>query len=196
MKMNAQIMPAVGDQLTGLRNADVVDGPLPSRLEREVIGLFDQFRIPLLRFLLSFRISSPEAEDLVQHVFLLLFEHLRQGKSRTNLRAWLFGVAHRLALRHRAQSYRRSDRYSEMADLSGFADLLSPGPDERMELIERRERMLAVISALPEQDQKCLSLRAEGLRYRDIAGVLGISLGSVANSIERALGRLTRAAGF
>ncbi len=49
------------------------------------------------------------------------------------------------------------------------------------------------LRAMPEQDQCCLSLRAEGLRYRDIAEVLGISLGSVANSLERALSRLARA---
>ena len=36
----------------------------------------------------------------------------------------------------------------------------------------------------------CLSLRAEGLRYREIAEVLGISLGSVAASLEKSLSRL------
>jgi RNA polymerase sigma-70 factor, ECF subfamily len=50
-----------------------------------------------------------------------------------------------------------------------------------------------VVRAMPEQDQCCLSLRAEGLRYREIARVLGISLGSVANSLERTLSRLARA---
>lgn len=53
--------------------------------------------------------------------------------------------------------------------------------------------LLAVVRALPELDQWCLSLRAEGLRYREIAGVLGISLGAVANSLEKSLFRLTRA---
>jgi RNA polymerase sigma-70 factor (ECF subfamily) len=52
---------------------------------------------------------------------------------------------------------------------------------------------MAVARALPEQDQCCLTLRAEGLRYREIARVLGISVGSVANSLARALGRLSRA---
>jgi len=53
--------------------------------------------------------------------------------------------------------------------------------------------LLSVVRALPEQDQCCLSLRAEGLRYREIAEVLGISLGSVAASLEKSLSRLTRA---
>ena len=39
-------------------------------------------------------------------------------------------------------------------------------------------RLMAVVHALPEADQGCLRLRAEGLRYREIAAVLGMSLGS------------------
>jgi RNA polymerase sigma-70 factor (ECF subfamily) len=38
-----------------------------------------------------------------------------------------------------------------------------------------------------------LHLRAEGLRYREIAGVLGISLGAVSLSLQRSFARLIRA---
>jgi RNA polymerase sigma-70 factor (ECF subfamily) len=51
----------------------------------------------------------------------------------------------------------------------------------------------SVLRALPEQDQWCLSLRAEGLRYREIAEVLDISLASVSVSLGRSLARLSRA---
>jgi RNA polymerase sigma-70 factor (ECF subfamily) len=39
-------------------------------------------------------------------------------------------------------------------------------------------------------DRLCLQLRAEGLKYREIANVLNISLGSVHKSLSRALSRL------
>jgi len=58
---------------------------------------------------------------------------------------------------------------------------------------QRRERLQAVLRARPEQDQWCLSLRAEGLRYREIAGILDMSLASVAASLARSLARLSRA---
>jgi RNA polymerase sigma-70 factor (ECF subfamily) len=48
---------------------------------------------------------------------------------------------------------------------------------------------------LPEQDRCCLGLRAEGLRYREIAKVLGMSLGAVSVSLQRSLARLGRADG-
>ena len=68
-----------------------------------------------------------------------------------------------------------------------------PDPEQLLAERQRQKRLLAVVRALPEQEQCCLSLRAEGLRYREIAEVLGISLGSVAASLEKSLSRLTRA---
>lgn len=162
-------------------------GPRPSRLEEEVVQLFDELRAPLLRYQLSFGLPVADAEEIVQEVFLSLYQHLRKGKSRSNLRAWTFTVAHNLGLKSRMRNQRETAAVAE--------DTIdhSPGPEERMADLQRQARLQAVVRALPEQDQCCLSLRAEGLRYREIANVLGISLGSVANSLERSLSRLTRA---
>ncbi len=160
--------------------------PRPSRLEEEVVALFDQLRVPVLRYLLSLRIHAADAEEIAQEVFLSLFRHLQQGKSRANLQGWVFRVAHNQALKHRARTRRQ-------AETTGYLPALSePGPEERMQTMQRQDRLLAVVRALPEQDRCCLSLRAEGLRYREIAEVLGISLGAVANALERALSRLAR----
>jgi DNA-directed RNA polymerase specialized sigma24 family protein len=64
----------------------------PSRVEDEVVALFDQLRAPVLRYLLSFGICVPDAEELVQEVFMALFQQLRQKKSRVNLQGWVFRV--------------------------------------------------------------------------------------------------------
>ena len=165
----------------------------PSPIEEEVVSLFDQLRGPVFRYLLSFRIPVPDAEEVLQEVFLALFQHLQLGKSRANLQGWIFKVAHNSALKCRLRARRHSDRYG--FGLPEFAAKIDPdpGPEESLILKQRRRRLVAVVRALPEQDQCCLSLRAEGLRYREIAEVLGISLGSVAASLEKSLGRLTRA---
>jgi RNA polymerase sigma-70 factor, ECF subfamily len=170
--------------------------PARSRLQEDVIALFDEFRAPVLRYLLAFRIPVPDAEEIVQEVFLSLFRHLREGKSRANLPCWIFTVAHNMAMRYRIGAKRQSERFADAADYSGKARDVTPNPEDRLEAKERRHRLMAVARALPEQDQCCLALRAEGLRYREIARVLGISVGSVANSLARALGRLSRADGM
>jgi RNA polymerase sigma-70 factor (ECF subfamily) len=156
-------------------------------LEQEVVSLFEQLRTPVLRYLLSLRVPIHEAEEIVQEVFLALFEHLGRGKSRANLQGWIFKVAHNLALKHFNRTRRQaSDSPRALQDKA-------PGPEERLADLQRQDMLLALVKALPELDQWCLSLRAEGLRYRQIAEVLGISLGAVANSLEKSLSRLTRA---
>jgi RNA polymerase sigma-70 factor, ECF subfamily len=63
----------------------------------------------------------------------------------------------------------------------------TPDPEEQF---SRNQRF-----AVPEQDRRCLALRAEGLTYREIAEVLNISLGAVGGSLGRSLARFARADG-
>ena len=155
-------------------------------LEEHVAYLFRQMRSPLLRYLFSLGLPEQEAEEVAQEVFLALFRHLRQGKPRTNLRAWVFRVAHLQGLKARTRLQRNITLDREDEARSDPA----PNPEEQAANGQQRKRVLAVVNALPAQDRACIHLRAEGLRYREIAGILGISLGAVAKSMERALSRL------
>lgn len=168
----------------------------PSEIEIEVLSLFDQFRNPVVRYAISLGISSHDAEEVAQEVFLSLFQHLRLGKCRRNLRGWIFRVAHNLALKNRHANQIARD--TTTSDRAIAEDQLDPGPDPESQLsfTQRKQRLLATVKALPETDQYCLRLRAEGLRYREIAVVLGISLGAVSNSLAQSLARLTRADGY
>src|SRR5580704_5793794 len=98
------------DVLSGVPVAEAKLRVGVSRLEEDVVKLFDQMRIPVLRYLLSLRIPAPDAEEIVQEVFLALFGHLRRDKSRANLQGWIFKVAHNAALKFRAQARRHSAR--------------------------------------------------------------------------------------
>jgi RNA polymerase sigma-70 factor (ECF subfamily) len=164
----------------------------PSRFEDEVVRLYDQFRSPLLRYVFSLGVLPADGEEIVQEVFLCLFRHLREGKSRANLRGWRFRVGHNQALKNRQRRTRAPEAIPD-----GFEQHRDPSPDpeQQASVNQRQARLISVLRALPEQDQCCLSLRAEGFRYREIAEILGISLGSVANSLERSLARLNRADG-
>ncbi|HEV2199584.1 MAG TPA: sigma-70 family RNA polymerase sigma factor [Bryobacteraceae bacterium] len=169
----------------------------PSLSEQEVVDLFDQFRDRLFRYVLTFGLPVEDCEEVIQETFLALFRHLTRGRSRRNLRGWLFRVAHNLALRMRLRA-RRDGHASATKDarVDAREDAAidpAPDPERQFESAQTRARLLAVFRALAEQDRRCLSLRAEGLRYREIAGVLDMSLGSVSVSLARSLARLTRA---
>jgi RNA polymerase sigma-70 factor (ECF subfamily) len=166
-----------------------------SPLAEQVTDLFDQLRNPLLRYLLGFGLPTPDCEEIIQEAFLALYQHLRRGKSRQNLRAWLFRVAHNLALKKRQALHRHNQTLTAwMPEAETF--ILDPGlnPEDQFSANQTQERLLAVLRALPNQDRECLSLRAEGLTYREIAEILGMSLSAVAISLGRSLARVARAA--
>ncbi len=162
--------------------------PRGSTLEDEIVGLFDVLREPLLRYLSSLGLPMADGEEIVQEVFLSLFQHLRRGGDRTNLRGWVFRVAHNLGLKRLSRIFRVSSiAWQRLRDPA-------PGPEEQFFKSETERRVRAIMRALPEQDRRCLILRTEGLRYREIAGTLAISLGAVSMSLARSLARIARAA--
>jgi len=169
--------------------------PATSGLEEQVIALFDELRERLLRYVLGFGLSSADGEEIVQEAFLALFQHLRLGRSRHNLRGWLFRVVHNLSLKRLARNGRCGEALGLEGDIVELHHDPRPNPEEHATSRQRRERLLAVVQALPLQDQQCLRLRAEGLRYREIADVLGMSLGGISASLTRSLARLGRADG-
>jgi RNA polymerase sigma-70 factor (ECF subfamily) len=171
-------------------------GSQVSSCEIEVVELFDELRDLLLRYLLALGLSVHDGEEIIQESFLLLFQHLQRGKSRQNLRGWIFRVARNLALKQRAANQANFRRIIEFDETSPKQSANgNPNPEEQLWSRQRQQRLLAVVNALPEQDQSCLCMRAEGLRYREIAAALGISLGSVAASLARSLEKLGRADG-
>ncbi|MFZ0317568.1 MAG: sigma-70 family RNA polymerase sigma factor [Candidatus Sulfotelmatobacter sp.] len=177
------------------RPADA-DSRLSPSPEIQVVELFEELRDRLLRYLLALGLSAHDGEEIIQESFLLLFQHLRSGKARQNLRGWVFRVARNLALKQRAANQRQQRRMVEFNEYSPEQSVnRSANPEEELQNKLRQKRLLSVVRALPEQDQSCLLMRAEGLRYREIAEALGISLGSVAASMARSLARLSRVDG-
>jgi len=191
----AEHVPIPAIPLLGRLSRRERDSSRFTELEVEIVGLFDQMRSRILRYSLSFGLQSPDAEEVVQDVFLALFQHLASGRSRDGLRAWLFRVTHNLSLKRRAVLSRRSGD-PMTPDAEGRSVRVAdprPNPEDQFAFRQRQDRLRSVVDALPQIDRECLHLRAEGFRYRQIAEVMGISLGSVANSLARSLSRLSAA---
>jgi RNA polymerase sigma-70 factor (ECF subfamily) len=175
-------------RLTLPDSAGLRGGGMRGPVEEQTLTLFDELRKPLLRYLLSLRVAPERGEEILQDTFLKLFEHLKSGRQDDNIRGWLFRVAHNLALREL-----RGRRYEGVAEASVCdrppAPVPDPCPDPEQQVIldERETRLLAALQKLPELEQRCLHLRAEGLRYREISDVLHIGVTTVADCLRRAI---------
>lgn len=168
-------------------------GTAPHDVREAVLQIFDAHAPAVHRYVRSCGIAADVADDIVQEVFVALFQHVRKGGGRENLRGWVMQVGYRLALKHRRTEWRQG-RWQGPWDVEATAvPDPSTGPEEACVASQDQRRLRAVLKALPERDRQCVQLRAQGLRYREIADVLGVSLGAVAKSLTRALGRLTAA---
>jgi RNA polymerase sigma-70 factor, ECF subfamily len=185
-------MPGFLEQIDVLTGIAAVDAPFPQThdLDREVVELFDELRDRMLRYVLGFGLTMPRCEEIVQEAFLALFLHLRKGRSRRNLRSWLFRVAHNLALKS-VQTDRREVRHLAECRHAAFGSVTNP--EDEFSRNQTHRRLQSVYQALPERSQRCLSLRSEGFTYREIAEILDISLGAVAIALARSLARMAEA---
>jgi len=183
--------PSDGTALPGYVSLFVHSDRGGSKRRSQIVQLYDETRPSLMAYLSSLGLSVDEAEDVIQEAFLRLVRHLANKRDEENLRGWLFRVAHNLTM----DLFRAGKRYvaeSTDEDASPVLELAdtSLGPEELAIKREELRRVWAAMGRLTQQQRYAVLLRAEGLRYREIAAVLGMTTQRVGELVQRALARL------
>lgn len=153
-----------------------------------IVDLYYHLRPSLQAYLSSRGVSKEHSEDVIQEAFLRLVHHLVERGPDENPRAWVFRVAHNLSMDfHRSE--RRRSRDSEPEGHPVLSGQVDPAPDPEQEFIlgERMRRFREAFARLTPKQQHCLLLRATGLRYREIAVVMGVSVQRVGELMQRAI---------
>lgn len=137
------------------------------------------------------RACGVEPGDLEQAVWLRLLERLESDAPPADPPDWL-----RRAVRSEARRSRRTARReSPYATGAGEpADDRRPGPEQRAVTAARRRALHAAVRRLPGRCPRLMAalLSPEDLTYREIAGKLGISQGSLGPERSRCLACLRR----
>lgn len=160
-------------------------------LKEKVTFHFEQWREAVYRYLVAAFGSAAQADEITQEVFLKLYEALRSGQEINNVRAWVFRVAHNLAV-----DQARGQQFIAPLDEEAWEQVrrslrdAAPSPEQRLLQIEKFERLNAAIGRLTMSERQCLHLRANGLRYREIAEIVGLSTTSVAETLYRVIQKL------
>ncbi|MFJ6570337.1 sigma-70 family RNA polymerase sigma factor [Streptomyces sp. NPDC091292] len=131
--------------------------------------------------------SGTEPGDLEQAVWLRLLERLADDGPPTDPPGWL-----RHAVRSEARRLRRPARH-ERPYTSEPADTRS-GPEQRALTADRTRALYAAVRRLPGRCPGLVAafLSPKDLTYREIAGELGMSQGSLGPERSRCLGCLRR----
>lgn len=158
--------------------------------QKKIMEFYDAYAASLYKYLRGLGLAKEESEDAIQECFLRLASHLMEGAEDLNLRSWLFQVAHNLSMDvHRKN---RRDRATTEPASEVLIEPIDPNSDPE-DLYLRKEAMQRANEAMtqltPKQRHGVL-LRAQGLRYMEIATVLGVSESRAIYLVKRALLRL------
>ena len=148
---------------------------------REALARYER---PLLRYVHGITRDTELARDVVQETFLKLCK-ADPPTVGDHLAAWLYTVARNHAL----NVVRKEGRMDPLTDThAGQVATATAGPGEQAAANETQARLLALVDSLPPTQREACRLKfQDGLTYREISQVMGLSLGSVSNLLTSAL---------
>jgi len=170
-------MSPAGDQrLEALRCGD------PAALQ----SLFEEYYGGLRAFARSLLHDLDAAEDVVQTVFLRLWQGREHLAIDSGIRLYLYQAVRNQALNVRRGEAREAARRVAADQERALAGGLAPAGSE-----DDLDRLYRAIAELPPRCREALELQAwHDLTYAEIAGVMGVAPGTVKTQIGQALKRL------
>lgn len=156
--------------------------------------LFETYYSTLFQFALTYLKNGQQAEEAVSDVFIKIWKK-RAGLLRIkNLKLYLF-----VSTKNTALNYLRSQNKPAIQAQDYMVQLQSIYFDPEQLLIteEMHRRILAAVKQLPPRCQLIFKLiREDGLKYREVADLLQISVKTVENQMAIALSRLGQVVAF
>lgn len=138
--------------------------------------------LPLIwRAVRAYEREPAAQEDLVQEVLLAVWQGLPRLRDPARLRAYMLRIAHNLGASHVRQAVRNPEHpHVDQESLELIADA-SSGPGDA-----DTQWLLDALRLIPLPQRQVLLLQLEGFDYKEIAGMLGISIDNVGVRAHRA----------
>jgi RNA polymerase sigma-70 factor (ECF subfamily) len=165
------------------------DIDLVLKLQKGDVEAFDlvyqKYAGKLYGFALRYLKSTDETEELVQSVFLKVWENHHSLKSETSFKAYLFTIAYNeICNTFKRRSYLRKFVDSQLMEYSAA----STDTEELIDYHFTKEQVASIVAKLPERQRTIfLKSREEGKSNKEIAIELGLSSGTVDNYISDSL---------
>ncbi|MGK7395443.1 MAG: RNA polymerase sigma factor [Candidatus Cyclobacteriaceae bacterium M3_2C_046] len=138
----------------------------------------------LYRFAFSYMKDHDEAKDVVQEVFLKIWNKKEEMHTYVNMEAWCMRMVRNLCLDKLKSNYRKSEQLGkESYEMPGEMST----PYQELEKNDTLSKIKGYLHQLPEKQQKVMHLRdIEGYTYQEISEILGLDLNQVKVNLFRA----------
>jgi RNA polymerase sigma-70 factor, ECF subfamily len=170
---------------------------IADRQPEALAALFDRFAPTLLALCRRILDSSADAEDVLQEVFVHIWNHGgRYDPARSSVSTWLVLIARSRAI-DRLRSRKVVERTHEAAGRAAHDDSAthrSPEAIENVFIQERHQRVRDEMGELPAEQRRVLEMAFyEGLSQSEIAAKTGLPLGTVKTRTLLAMRKLRNA---
>ncbi len=145
----------------------------------------------------AFTATPQDAEDLLQEIALQLWMSLPAFRGEAKESTWIYRVAFNTALgwkRDEKRRHAKHEKFFELNDAPGF----SAGHSASTRDEELVQQLYAAIRQLPKLDASLALMHLDGLSYREMSDVLGITESNVGvklNRIRKQLAEMLKGAG-
>ena len=144
----------------------------------------------LLRFTYALLRNASQAEDVVQEAFIRYVRHAREGREAVqNPRAWLYRVAHNLALDQWRRG-RRTEALDEVA-AANVVDDRTRNPAEQMDQQDTARHAMMLLEQLGDRERQIILLKVmEHRSYQEIAEIMDLTPTNVGFILHTSLKKL------
>lgn len=148
--------------------------------------LFRKYYIRLCAFSNKFLNEPEDAKEIVQEVFVKIWEGRDEIDPEDSLKSYLFKIAQNLSI-NKLRRIKVESKYVEVFKIV-YLECHEYSSHDTLLAKELEENIANSISNLPTECRKVFELsRVEGLKYREIAEVLNISVKTVETQMTKAL---------
>lgn len=159
--------------------------------------LVERWQTPIQQLCARMTGDLHRGEDLAQETFTRVFIHRHDYKPSGKFSTWLWQIALNLCRDDLRKRYRHPESpWPDSTEENAGESVLSPqdsvpSPDAVVDDLERAELVRLAVARLPESYRAVVLLRHfEGLKFAEIAEVLGIPEGTVKSRMVEGLNRL------
>jgi RNA polymerase sigma-70 factor (family 1) len=147
--------------------------------------LYKQYSKKLFKFGYSILKSTEETENLLQDVFLNLWENRQKVEKDASVKSYIFTIAYNSAI----SILRKKSKESQFIEyLESIQDTNMEPCDLDIEYKELSIKLDDIINELPQRQKEVYLLhKIDGLKYSEIAERLNISVNTIENHMSRAL---------
>lgn len=154
------------------------------RKERETIFLnaLEENQEKLFRICSIYSKDNEDAKDLFQEVLVHVWRAMDTFKGNSSIHTWMFRIALNVCLRFKSKDIKNYNRFMSIEHIT-IVDFASEEKSEHDN--EKLKSLRRCVKKLNEGDKAIVGLYLEGLAYKEISSILGVSENNVAVKVKR-----------